>query len=845
MSHLRTCSFGMLVLSVLLAACTTFNPTEQPTATAVSVATRISSPTLAPLPTSTAEPVATASPTSVRVSARYGTIRLESVEGSGVSGTFTARDNGDGTTLLNVQLNKAADSNPWEIFALDNCGIPVPENQRSTIDLPDIENGRKDETVETAAYGNYPGSLIVVVYGMGANGIQRPVACANLGPPAGGDAAQATPPATGDCNTPNAQSTPAPLEGTWLAFSASQNNNADIYIARVDDQGANPATVKRLTTHPAADFDPTWSPDGTRIAFRTRRDGNDEIYVMNADGSCQVNLTRDAVSDWSPAWSPDGARIAFARFFDNNRYTDVAVMNVDGSGLQRLTTASGEYPAWSPDGNRIAFASARDGNYEIYVMNADGANQTRLTNNPAYDMSPVWSPDGKRIAYDTQRDHFPPKEVGIGPEFEIHVMNADGSGDTQLTSNTEEDRFPAWTANARVAFTRNGALFVMNADGSNQVQLLASGSFPAWRPTPLPRTLPTPQTVTPTPAGAAQTSDQQQISAVLTAMRDAVLARDKARYLAYIDLSDPVFAVEQQRWADGWSQQEPVKNFDWRISNLVINAESASGDLTTEWSTVRNPDPRSATYPIHFTRDDGRMWRNAGEAWVTFPSDHFRVRALPSVVEVAKALLAHLPQVYAHVTSSLDYTPKPVMEIKLYDSSDTLVANTLLHLPAIHGWNEPGESLKLVAQPDDPLLQFGLAHEFTHFIEFELAGTKRSRMPWWLSEGLAVYVGSRFEPTYRTQARRDRVRTAALNGSLLDWNTISNFESTPPELYQQTYAQGYAFVQYVTERFGVAKRNAWLRAMSTEMNLEEATAKVFSETFDQLDREFWEYLEQR
>jgi len=158
------------------------------------------------------------------------------------------------------------------------------------------------------------------------------------------------------------------------------------------------------------------------------------------------------------------------------------VINADGSGLKRVTTSSGEYPAWSPDGSRIAFASARAGNYDIYVMNADGSAQTQLTTDPAYDMSPAWSPDGTQIAFDTQRDSFPPKEVGIGPEFEIHIINADGTGDIRLTNNTDEDRFPAWAPNTKIVFARNGSLFSMNADGSNQVLLLTSGSFPAWRP---------------------------------------------------------------------------------------------------------------------------------------------------------------------------------------------------------------------------------------------------------------------------------------------------------------------------------------------------------------------------
>ena len=423
--------------------------------------------------------IATATATKTASSpSRFGVVPLEPYQNSGISGTFTARDNQDGTTTLTIQLDQAADFNPWGIFSTGDCQGGVPENTRPIFTLPDIEGRIKEETVETAAYAAAPGNFIVVVYGIASNGSQKMVTCNSLGPPASVHETEVTPASLTDCKNPAV----TPLEGNWLAFTASKNNNSDIYILDVNAalQGGGSAAAQRLTTDPATDFDPTWSPDGRRIAFRSQRDGNDEIYVMNSDGSCQVNLTNDTADDWSPAWSPDGKRIAFAHFFEGKQYSDIAVMNADGSGLQRLTTAHGEYPAWSPDGTHIAFASARDGNYEIYVMNADGSQQTRLTNNPAYDMSPAWSPDGKQIAFDTQRDTFPPQEVGIGPEFEIHIINADGSGDTRLTNNTDEDRFPTWAPNSKIVFARNGNLFLMSTDGSDQTLLLNSATFPAW-----------------------------------------------------------------------------------------------------------------------------------------------------------------------------------------------------------------------------------------------------------------------------------------------------------------------------------------------------------------------------
>jgi dipeptidyl aminopeptidase/acylaminoacyl peptidase len=146
-----------------------------------------------------------------------------------------------------------------------------------------------------------------------------------------------------------------------------------------------------LTFDTAADEYPAWSPDGLKIAFRSYRDGNYEIYVMNADGTGQpTRLTFGTAYDEFPSWSPDGSKIAFMSDRDGN--FEIYVMNADGNEQTCLTlsAAADGLPYWSPDGLKIAFASERDGNWEIYVMNADGTGQTRLTMNPAGDYDTSW-----------------------------------------------------------------------------------------------------------------------------------------------------------------------------------------------------------------------------------------------------------------------------------------------------------------------------------------------------------------------------------------------------------------------------------------------------------------------
>jgi TolB protein len=318
------------------------------------------------------------------------------------------------------------------------------------------------------------------------------------------------------------------LEST-VAFTSTRDNlalnpifGAEIYLVKPVKDGTWALTnPRRLTNDAFGDAFATLSPDGKKVVFDSNRltagtvcDGLiynniSDLFLMNTDGTEQTLLTRGS----SVTWSPDSKDIAFhasASYYASGGVvsgcpirrgpgapgsatsdSDIFVVNVDDllAGAEHPTNITNspamidDDPDWSPDGQRIVFTSHSvtdnpdpSDQAEIFVMNPDGTGLQQLTSNAEEERGPAWSPDGTQIVFICRIG----AETNPAADFEICVMNADGSGLVQLTDNSTFDGTPTFSPDGQqIVFIRtvgalgggNQQLFIMNADGTQQTQV--------------------------------------------------------------------------------------------------------------------------------------------------------------------------------------------------------------------------------------------------------------------------------------------------------------------------------------------------------------------------------------
>jgi len=220
-----------------------------------------------------------------------------------------------------------------------------------------------------------------------------------------------------------------------------------------------------------------------------------DIWVMNADGTNQTNLTNTpAISERGPIWSPDSTRIAYV--VSDNVFSSVWVMNADGTGQARVSTSAGDEfgPTWSADGTKIALVRVVPGisitsQFDIFVVALDGSSDVNITNSDFDELEPAWSPDGTKIAFAGAR------EGGVFVTWQIVTVNPDGTGEADLIVMEHENRSPAWSPDSTMitfmAQFNNPCcgtwqIWAMNKDGSGQTNLsndtTVDDMWPSWSP---------------------------------------------------------------------------------------------------------------------------------------------------------------------------------------------------------------------------------------------------------------------------------------------------------------------------------------------------------------------------
>ncbi len=223
-------------------------------------------------------------------------------------------------------------------------------------------------------------------------------------------------------------------EGTHIAFVSNRSGNDDIWVIRLSD-----GELTQITTHPDADTQPDWSPDGERIAFRSWRGGSSDIWVIRLSDGELTQVTNLPGGEYIPAWSPDGSRIAF---WEN---VDICVVRLSDGAVTNITdypSASDTHPTWSPDGSQLAFRSDRGGDTNIWRIRLSDGTLTQVTTSLDEEGGPHWSVNDE-IAFFRYRDS----------NYDIWTVPATGGMERRMTASPADDRAAAWSPDgSQIAF---------------------------------------------------------------------------------------------------------------------------------------------------------------------------------------------------------------------------------------------------------------------------------------------------------------------------------------------------------------------------------------------------------
>jgi len=272
--------------------------------------------------------------------------------------------------------------------------------------------------------------------------------------------------------------------GKFLLFASTRHrDNADIYVQKIGG-----TTVTQLTNDAAKDIMPTFSPDGSRIAFASDRSDNWDIYLMDASGGKATQLTTGATHDLHPSFSPDGTKLVYCSHGGKSGQWELVVVDV-ANPAQRQIIGHGLFPQWSPKGDRIVFQRAREKGtrwFSVWTVDYVDGEAKRATEiiaaNNAAAITPAWSPDGEYLVFSTVMDPDATPTTGADKPVlaDVWVVALDGSGRANLTNNKFANLQPVWS--------KTGTIYFVSNRGKDSVEnvwsLRPDGALRLSKPTP-------------------------------------------------------------------------------------------------------------------------------------------------------------------------------------------------------------------------------------------------------------------------------------------------------------------------------------------------------------------------
>lgn len=350
----------------------------------------------------------------------------------------------------------------------------------------------------------------------------------------------------------------------------------------------------------------------------------------------------------------------------------------------------------------------------------------------------------------------------------------------------------------------------------------------------------------PLPADAIESI---RVNQVIDAMEAAIDKADIGAYMALVDPTDPVFATEQRAWiAD--LQTHPVEdveiNIAWNEPVRLQEDGSAIAPIEITWHIVGEELDRHFAYQALFEPmgASNGQWIFAGRAWDVFVDEINGVRVYSDAIHEDLAHLAANRVEYLRDTIAenmgFEYStgePKEVV-VKIYPDMSSLQASIYLsYTDHLSGWNEPGESIKILGRDDFTVKQLDplLAHEIGHAVSFEF-GPEINNAPWWTLEGIAEVAAGLFRDSW--EAKNKRMVHLAKTDDLRDWSLLADFRGEANNHAMYVYLQGWSMIDYIDRIHGLDQRNAWFKSLAGGASLDQATRAVMGISFDQLDQEW-------